>query len=383
MPKTYAYIGNWKQPNEDLAVGVTVAAYHEDTGSLELLSHCFPEINCGATCVNKEKGILYCVNEVNIVPGETLGGQVFALKMDSHTGMLTEINHSPSFGGMPTYCALSSDGSYLVVSNHAKRNSIMKTALDENGKYQIVLEYDEASVVLFRLNEDGSIGEACDVVRHEGRGLLPNQQSPHPHSVMKSPLYDIFIVCDKGNDSVYSYKIDQENGKLVQCDCIKGIAGSSPRYSTFHPTLPYFYYNNETKPVVGVVCYDEEGRLTPVRYNKCTGDCTGKVRGMQSDIRIDAQGRYLYDLVRETGKIVVYEIDEISGIPEYVRNIVCACKNGGRGLALSPDGRYLYMAACSEPVAQIFETDEEGHLNAVGSFEDVAPANVIFYTAEE
>ncbi|MCD7832984.1 MAG: lactonase family protein [Lachnospiraceae bacterium] len=378
MSEVYAYIGSWGSPRDTEPVGVTTAVYDSSTGELHASAHCLPELNCGATCLDEAKGILYCVNERPEVPGENLGGQVFALKINKETGELKELNRSPSYGGMPSYCAVDTEGKYLIVSNHAQRNSILKTEQDKDGHYQIVREYDETAIVLFRLNEDGSIGEPCDIVRHTGHGALPNQQNPHAHSVMRSPSGDFFVVCDKGNDSVYSYRIDYSRERLVQCDQMKGMPGSSPRYSVFHPTLPILYYNNETKPVIGVVRYSESGKLTPVCYVSCVEDDREVEQGMQSDIRLDAEGRYLYDLVRDTSTIVVYEIDPSTGIPLRIQSVPCGSTKGGRGLALSPDGQYLYLAAQPDPDVYIFRIGRDGKLTPNGKWTDVKPGNVTF-----
>ncbi len=383
MTNTYAYIGNWEQPDKGSEVGITLASYDSETGKLDAISHSLPDLNCGAMCLDEERGILYCVDERVEVSDETPGGRVVALKINPDFGEFTLLNCSPSYGGLPSSCAIDSTKSYLIVTNRSKSDSIMKTVKDSSGCYRIVREYDEASVVLFRLNKDGSIGEPCDIVCHKGHGLLPNQQSPHPHSIVRAPLCEVFIVCDNGNDTIYSYKIDRKAEKLIECDKIDGISGSSPGYCAFHPTLPYFYYNNETKPIIGVVQYDTDGKLSPVCYISCIGTNSGSTRGIQSDIKVDAQGRYMYDSVRETGKIVVYEIDPVTGVPSLVQTVSSGIKDGGRGLALSPDGHYLYLAAYPDSEVRIFEVDADGKLNGAGTFEDIAPGDVTFFTVNE
>lgn len=377
MENIIGYIGNWGAPKLDAPMGITAVTC--EGGMLRKLETQFPEINVGQACLDETRGVLYCVNERPEVPGQTLGGQVFALKIDSGTGRLSMLSKSPSYGPLPSDCAVDREGRYLIVSNHSGRNCITKTVRDEDGSYRIVHEYDETAIVLFPLDPEGRIGPPCDIVRHTGSGALPNQQSPHAHCVRRAPGMDLFVVCDKGSDSVYSYKIDKETGRLVCCDRIDGVPGSSPRYCVFHPTLPYLYYNNETKSIVNVVRYDRNGRLTPIGAVSCMENGDLRARGLQSDLRISGDGRNLYTLVRDNSTITVFALNEETGMPAVKQVISCGSTQGGRGMTFSPDGKCLYLAACPDRQVYGFRVDEDGCLTALGTAaEDIAPGVIVF-----
>lgn len=381
MEKVIAYIGNWGMSKEPVPLGFAAAAYEPETGALEIFQRSFPQIKAGAVCLDEERKILYCVDERPEVPGRTLGGQVFGLKIDPATGRLLEHTVSPSFGPMPSDCAMDLSGQYLLVSNHSGRSSITKTIQDADGRYHIVREYDETAIVLFPLDAQGHIGEPCDIVRHIGCGILPNQQNPHAHCVRRVPDMDLFIVCDKGNDSVYSYRIDTEESCLVCCDRIDCTPGSSPRYCVAHPTKPYLYFNSETKPLVCQLAYDHYGKLTHVSQISCMETDDPEVKGMQADLRISADGRFLYTLVRENSTIVVYSLDPETGRPSHLQTVPCGSTKGGRWLSFSPDGRYLFLAAC--PDAQVFRflVSPDGTLTPQGvAAEDKVPAVIAFTT---
>lgn len=381
MERIYAYIGNWGMSKEPVPLGFSTASYAPETGTMEILQQCFPQIKAGSACLDEHRKILYCVNERPEVPGQTLGGQIYGLKIDPATGFLQEHTVSPSFGPMPSDCAIDLSGQYLLVSNHSSRNSIVKTIQDVDGKYHIVREYDETAIVLFPLDEEGRIGEPCDIVRHIGCGILPNQQSPHAHCVRRVPDMDLFIVCDKGNDSVYSYRIDTEEQRLVCCDRIDGIPGSSPRYCVFHPSKPYLYYNNETKPIVCQLAYDHYGKLTPVTQISCMETDDPNAKGMQADLRISADGKYLYTLVRDNSTIVVYSLDEKTGQPKHLQTVPCGSSKGGRWLSFSPDGNRLFLAACPDAQVRQFIVGADGTLTPQGiAAEDKVPAVIAFLT---
>ena len=66
---------------------------------------------------------------------------------------------------------------------------ITRVVPDGTGGYKIVNEYDDSTLVLFRLCGDGSIGEVCDLHKHEGKGGLKvrGQMCSHLHSVNFDP----------------------------------------------------------------------------------------------------------------------------------------------------------------------------------------------------
>ena len=201
--------------------------------------------------LDTKRGILYCVHEVMTMPGHHVGGGglVYAFAIDAQSGDLKEINHQPSYGSLPSYVAIDATGKYLLVTNHTGRTPITKTARDESGKFRIELEYDEASTVLFALNADGSIGDPLDIHRHHGSGPLPRQFSlPRSIRSWPRPRATSLATCeDKGGDEIVFFIIDRSRNRLQVCEGgqYRATPGeSSPRYSAFHPSLPYFYANH-------------------------------------------------------------------------------------------------------------------------------------------
>ena len=137
--------------------------------------------------------------------------------MNPKTGDLTEINHQPSYGSLPAYAAVDAAGRYLIVVTHTGNTPITKTVRDATGKYRIVVEYDEAATILFRLHSDGSIGDPCDIYKHCGSGPDNEQTHPRIHSVTRSPSGNLFAVCDKGSDLLYFFRINRKTEKLELC----------------------------------------------------------------------------------------------------------------------------------------------------------------------
>ena len=387
---TFVYVGNrtskpssW-ETKPTTGKGFGICRYNTVTGGLELIKSVFHEISVGATCLDSKRRILYCVDEVMTHAGYLKGGggQVYAFAIDPETGDLTEINHQPSYGSLPCSVAVDATGKYLIATSHTGSAPVTKTVRDASGKYRIVLEYDDATTVLYRLNEDGSIGDPCDIYKHSGNGPDPEQSHPRIHSVMASPSGNLFAVCDKGSDQIFFFRINRKTEKLEVCGGVgyKSIPGSSPRYSVFHPTRPYFYMNNETKAVIRAFRYDEDGKLEPIcTVNALPEDCEDNPTMMQADIRIHPSGKYLYDLIRGINAVSVFEIKEETGEIEKIQTVTLD-GTGPRGCAISPDGRFMHIAALTSKEILVWAIGEDGKLSPTGKkISQPSPGNVTFF----
>jgi len=373
--KTFAYVGNWRAKPADQN-GFGIFEYDEATAGFTYLKHAINDVSVGAAYLNKSNNIFYCANEQTSLPGRIGGGgQVLAVKLDPESGDMTEISRCPSYGVDPTYIAIDPGNKYMLVTHHVGYMPITKICKDPYGKYNIYTEFDDACTVMFRLHEDGSIGEPCDVWKHIGCGpLLSTQSNPHIHSVMMSPDGKLFAVCDKGSDRFFFFRIDYETERLVLVNDYQSFPASSPRHSCFHPTLPYWFMNNEAMQVIRAFKYDEDGRLDHI----CTVDtlpdgCVDdpsldrNQRPRQSDIQIHPSGKYLYTLIRGISTVSAFAIDQNTGALEKIQSL----RLGGtapRSCAFSPDSRFLVIPIpdCGEvivcsvgPDGQLSVTDKK------------------------
>jgi 6-phosphogluconolactonase (cycloisomerase 2 family) len=345
--RIFAYIGRWDMYGSQTGNGFGICRYDAETGRFEAVKSAFPQVTVGAACLEPTRTVLYCTNETATYPGNFRGGggEVYALAVDSHTGDLREINRRPSYGSQPAYVAVDGTGRYLIVVHHTGREAVTKVRRPPNGKYRIDLEYDDATTVLFPLSSDGSIGDPIDIYTHSGAGgPLAKQTHPQLHSVTASPSGALFAVCDKGNDEIVMFKIDESAGKLIVCGGpVKTVPGSQPRYGAFHPTLPHFFINHESKSLVSAFRYDDGGRLEAIcSVNALPQGTVEDVNTKQSDLRIHPSGRFLYTLIRGINAATVFAVSEDGSI-ERLQTVML----GGaepRGCAISPDERFLHIA---------------------------------------
>jgi 6-phosphogluconolactonase (cycloisomerase 2 family) len=402
--KVYAYIGNWSfQAKPEKGKGISIFSFDEDTGDLKLIETIDKDVAAGQLYLDSGNQILYSNDECGERRGEIGGGgYLLAYKIDPATGKLTKMNRKDSLCPEPSYLCLDKSGKYLVTCHCSDPWHVTKIVKRDDGTYGNEVLFDDTGLVLFRIEEDGSLGEVCDVAVTPGSGgkdenaqVNVDPVSGHIqlvrvlsrlHAVLASPSGEMLVVCDKGMDKVYTYRIDRENGKLVYLNAWSAPeVACFPRYAAFHPTKNVLYVNNENFAQLNAFHYDEEtGALE--RFHKVyllpedPGMVDGKPVGAQ-DILVHPNGRTLYCTLCGLNLIVVCRLDE-DGVPTPVQQIQSR-GNLPRGIALSPDGRFLLSGNMVSGDVTVFAADEDGMLTDTGkTFEAVSPSAIRMMVVE-
>lgn len=387
--KIYAYVGNWSfQAKPAKGKGISIFAYEPENGDLTLIGTIRPDVAAGQLYLDAERGILYSNDECGERRGEIGGGgYLLAFSIDRETGKLTLMNQRDSLAPVPSYLCLDKSKKYLVACHCSDPWHVTKIVKHPDGSFTNEVLFDDTALVLFRINEDGSLGEVCDVAITPGTGgkgehsqVNVDPVSGHIqlvevisrlHAVLASPSGDMLVTCDKGMDRVYTYRIDREHGKLVSLNAWTAPeVACFPRYAAFHPDpeKKVLYVNNENYALLNSFHYNEQtGELE--RFHKVyllqedPGMVDGKPVGAQ-DIMVHPNGKMLYCTLCGLNLIVVCRLDE-NGVPTPVQWI----DSRGvlpRGLALSPDRRFLLSGNMVSGDITIFSVDEEGLLTDTG-----------------
>lgn len=366
----YAVVGSWDWDGSDTQKGINICKVNESTGSLTMFRNYLPDLKCGSTAEAGRDGMIYFVDERKEQRGRKTGGggYVLAARVDEK-GRAEIISELPSMAVNPSYCCLDESGRYLAVVHHTStRDSATVLKRTRKGEVQQKIIYDDAAVVLFELNADGSIGRAVDYHCHAAR----DGKASLLHSVYRMPGSDLLIVCDKGLDQIYSYRI--RKGRLELRDTLDVPAGSDPRYAAFHPEKPLIYINNEQRTKLYTVsCQKRTGKLKMLAETELLDQ---PLIGMASDIVISADGRFVYTVLRFADMISVCRTDE-KGIPQLLQTVPCGGVNA-RGMALSRDGRFLYCCNTESDVITVFRIQEDGTLKKSRNIAVSRPANLRF-----
>ena len=389
MKKTFVYAGNWTVQTEEGQGGIGIYEYLEENGRLKFLELIRPDITPGMMQIDAKSGVLYLVDEQKNNPSFAMqggGGRVVAFSIDPETGGLAQLGaEQPSFGTLPTYCALARNGKWLIAVNHWDKQAITKVCRGADGAFRVATDFSDVTAALYPLSEDGSILPASDVIKFDpDRRELPARIACL-HAVYFTPDGSHFLITNMKQDQVLMMRIDETAGKMEIASTLSCPRGSWPRYGAFHPTKRLFYMNNERSLTVNTLRYDEKGKLELIQTLDAAPQlpCVqpGK-RISQSDIRISADGKYVYDFYRYTDAAVVYEVEEDSGLLRMAQSLELEEKRP-RGFAISPDGRFLLTANLTGAITTL-AVDGHGRLAETGFVERGMqyPGNVIFYQPE-
>ncbi len=383
----FVYISCWKKGGGTVPAGseygLSGYRFDAETGEMIFIEKVRPEVLFNVSYFDSKRNVLYALEESNDLPQLRVGGggRVFAFKVDPHTGKLEEIGCSPTWGASPCYLTLDASGKYMLIAHHGCNAAVTKIGQDAHGNYYPLVELDDVPVVLFAVNEDGTLGKVLDVVKHTGSGPEKRQLHAHPHTTVMSPSGRLFAVCDKGNDTVRMYGLDQENGKLIRPKHLQVYEpGTLPRYCVFHPEKPWLYHNNEKSMNFYSLTYDEAGFL---QNNHVCNAMPGNSELVEKECEqqglvIDKDGRYIYNVVRGPNVVTVFEVDQESGAAKPIQYMKIPGK-WPRGCAISPDGRYL-LVCCLDSAAVIeFKITEDGRLSETGrEYSDTGAAYAVF-----
>jgi 6-phosphogluconolactonase (cycloisomerase 2 family) len=394
MSKTYVYISRWDEFVGD--PGIALLEFNPQNGELRYLENMEKTLTCGCTCLDRRRNILYITNEIKENPDcfKGGGGLICAYKINPQTARLTRISRVPACCPCPHCLSLDPTGNYLLCANHSGYFAVTKAVQKEDGNWGMEIVYDDATVDMFELNDDGTIGDLVDVAKHTGvkNGFLLHS---HPHSVVWDPSGRFFACCDKGDDAVYMYRVDYENKKLVLMgEPNKDDENSMPRYCAFHPTKPFFFNNHERNTTFSSFRYDENGSLDhicsvsalppEIELPKTTGFKPGE-KPAQQMLTISTDGKYIYNVINGKGidGVSVFEINQDDGtlkLHQYLRvDGVWA-----RGATLSSDGRFLIITCLDNGGAVMsYEVGSNGKLTPTGSRVAISGgAFATFYTAD-
>jgi 6-phosphogluconolactonase (cycloisomerase 2 family) len=365
--KIYALIGSWGFEKKNK--GLSVYRYDPEGAVLDHIATSFIDVSVGQQFVDNERRIVYIVDERDSRRGEVGGGgYVLAVRLESKNGELDLINEKESLASNPSYIWIDKSKKYAVVAHHGGRGYVTKVVRKEDGSFGSQTLFDDAALVLFRLNDDGGIGDVCDVLTMPAGAVPEKNVVSHLHSVIADPSDKLWLVCDKGADCIYSCRLDTGAEKLKLLAETRIERGSAPRYGVFHPFLPVFYANTEQHPVLLSYKFDtESGKLTRIgKLPLITGDqdVNDGVKIQASDMVIHPSGKYLYAALRGVNKIVGIEVSP-GGDISLKQDIDCQGINP-RGLCLSPDSRYLFSMNVQSDTVCVFAVSEYGILSFTG-----------------
>ncbi len=364
--KLLAYVGTWpltrQTPSKPIPSGIHVFEVEPESGALHELQYCAMDKMTSMFCFSPDGRFLYANDEDRNTGGKfAAGGSVLSFAVDGETGRLTHVNTRLSLGACPTYISIDKSGRYVFAANHGTKERLIRARRTEDGRFRVDTISDEGSDAVFRVEADGSLSEAVELVVFPDVSTTPVPMAVgvHPHCVVTDPSNRFLLTCEKGGDRIYVHRIDHESGRLIPADepYFTTQTHAAPRHIVFHPTLPFFFVCYEVGGGVGSYRFDPDtGRISELDMASAFGEGFGRYDGLNADIAIHGSGRFLYVSVRTgtlffpnpngspPGAIAVFSIDPGSGALTQIQRLDTLGENT-RALEFTPDSRYLF--ACS------------------------------------
>ncbi len=234
-------------------------------------------------------------------------------------------------------------------------------AVDPTGQTLLTAQYGSGSTAVFSLNDEGSIEQRTQLVKHEGgSGVVGGrQEAPHAHWVGFSPDNRWAFVPDLGMDQVVIYKFDANHSKIAPHGSGRVPPGGGPRHMKFHTNGKWIYVLNELSLSVSVFDFDtNEGTMhLKQTIETVPQDQLAKEKFKSaSEIRVHPSGQYVYSANRGHDTITVFGVNpdngELSVIErEHVRGAT------PRNFNLDPSGRWLLAAGQDSHTLACFDVD--------------------------
>lgn len=320
----------------------------------------------GTYTENKSEGLYSCEVDEHFVP---TGEMRLAARLTSPTYALYSAKRNilyavtePDIGGRGQLYAwkVEADGLHLIGKREAAGGGLVHLCFDKEEELLFAVSYIDASIQVYEIADDGSIGEMTDEKLHSGHGVnMERQSAPHAHSVWLSPDKTHIFVCDLGIDKVVSYRID-EVAKRLELDeklTLKITDGAGPRHMVFHPNQANAYVLSEMSSEVFALESGEDGHFEIIQKLSALSDVGADSEG--AAIRISSDGKYLYTSNRGEDNIAVFSVGPDGRLKKLANT---PCGKHPRDFILSRDEEYLLTAERDSNTITVYERDRSSGL---------------------
>ncbi|MGE5605592.1 MAG: lactonase family protein [Bacteroidota bacterium] len=362
----YVYVGTYTEAIKFgtgqvlLGKGEGIYLYKLDfsSGQLRLVSTTTGVVNPSYLTLTPSGKYLYAVNELKQFDGKE-SGAVSAFAVESGTSRLSFINQLPTGGADPCYVCVNDRESHVFVTN-----------------------FMSGSVCVYPILKNGALDTPSQFIQHSGSSVNKTRQTgPHAHSLVFDPSNRYTCVPDLGLDKLMLYKTDFSSGKLelLSCESYTAEPGSGPRHCVFHPNGRFCYMINELNCTISALKFDQQSGSFTLLQNVPTvlGGFEGENSG--ADIKIHPNGRYLYGSNRGHNSIVIYRVDQNTGLLSPI-GIESSRGEIPRNFAIDPTGTFLLVANQDTDNIVVFEIDNgTGNLTMISEVKVPTPVCIKVY----
>ncbi|WP_432834293.1 lactonase family protein [Dactylosporangium sp. CA-092794] len=177
-----------------------------------------------------------------------------------------------------------------------------------DGDRVVVANYGGGSVAVFALRADGGLDRRTDLAQHAGASVVADrQEGPHAHHV--TIRGNLVHAVDLGMDAIVHYRLTPE-GRLdhVRTTTVQPL-GTGPRHLVFHPGGRVFVANELSSTVSTYTSGFEQLDEKPSCLVQPVGD------NLPSELALSRDGRRLYVANRGNDTITTFSVEEDGLLP--------------------------------------------------------------------
>jgi 6-phosphogluconolactonase len=321
---------------------------------------------------------------------------IFVYQLDTLTGALTKVTGAKDVLN-PSYFTLSQNGQFLFSCTETRTpgngsissyqfDAVSKTlsfintqktggenpvyaALDKQENHVLAANYNDGSISVFPILEDGSIASKTQFIAYEDSSIDKGRQTrSHIHSAVFSLDGKFVFLPDLGADKIRAYEFDATNEQPLQLTLppfIQSIPGSGPRHFIFHPNEKFGYCIEELSGTISSYTYDN-GKLNTIQ-RIATHRKKYKQDFSSADIHISPDGKFLYASNRgNENNIAIFSIHE-NGTLKSVGYQTTFGKTP-RNFSIDASGKFLIVANQSTGTVIVFKRNQKtGLLTKTGN----------------
>lgn len=349
------YVGTYTRGDSK---GIYAFRMDKATGVLTSLGLAAETSNPSFLTLDPASRFLFAVGESNNFDGKP-GGAVSAFAINREDGKLTLLNQASSGGAGPCH-----------------------VAVDHQGKYVLVANYNGGSVSVFPIGADGKLGDSSAFIQHQGSSVNPERQAgPHAHGVYLDAGNHIAVVADLGLDRLLVYRFDPEKGTLTANDPPFAAIrpGAGPRHFAFHPSGRFAFVINELDSTLTTFQYEPNRAALKELATVSTLPAGFNGKNFPAEVFVHPSGRFVYGSNRGADNIVIFAFDQATGALTTV-GWEPTLGHAPRNFAIDPSGQYLVVANQDSGNIVVFKIDQlTGKLSSAGQKAEVdSPVCIAF-----
>ena len=364
-----AYVGTYSsRGGQNRGQGIHILEMNPSTGGLVPKEIVRSESNPSWLTFNRARTHLYSANE--LADPSTGSGSCSAYAVEPVTGSLTLLNSVSSEGAGPAHMSIHPAGKHALVAN-----------------------YGGGSVAVLPIQQDGRLGSASDVKRHQGT-VGPAQPSsaptgsfaisghdrPHAHMIEADPSGRFVLAADLGLDEIRIWRFDDGKGALMANDppSVAVPPGDGPRHFVFHPNGRWLYSLQEEASTIITFEFDPSNGRVRGKQTLSTLPQGFAGTNFTSEIALSPDARFVYVANRLHDSIAWLSIGPEGALTwvgeEWTRG------DYPRSFSIDPTGGFLFSCnQRSDAIASFRINQKSGALTFTGQYTPVgSPAQIIF-----